>query len=102
MAVAGVTDLGFAARLLELDGTMAGTQEARDYRERADRITEEQRKKRRKPSHWKSKAPEAEPEAQSAPPKNKQQEPPERKKKTESSPPERKSGPPRGKIGRAL
>ncbi len=98
VAVAGVTDLGFAARLLELDGTMAGTQEARDYRERADRVTEEQRKKRRKPSPWKSKAPDAEPETQPAPTKKKKQESPEWRKKPEASPPERKSGPPRGKI----
>ena len=54
VAVAGVTDLGFAARLLELDEAAAGTQAARDYRERADRQTQEQ--KRRKAAERKPKA----------------------------------------------
>ena len=46
VAVAGVTDLGFAARLLELDEAAAGTQTARDYRERADRQTQEQKRRK--------------------------------------------------------
>lgn len=69
VAVAGVTDLGFAARLLELDETAAQTDAAKDYRARADRQVEEQRKKRRKPPVWQSKAPAPEEAAPPAPEK---------------------------------
>ena len=57
VAVAGVTDLGFAAKLLEMDETASQTRQAREYRERADREVEEQKKKRRKQTFRKAAPP---------------------------------------------
>ncbi len=73
VAVAGVTDLGFAARLLETDETASQTRQAKEYRERADREVEEQKKKRRKQTFRKAEAPaepaEPAPKAEKSPPK---------------------------------
>ncbi len=78
VAVAGVTDLGFAAKLLEMDETASQTQQAREYRERADREVEEQKKKRRKQASRKAGGP------------VQREEPPQAVQKREKSPPKPK------------
>ena len=76
VAVAGVTDLGFAAKLLEMDEAASQTPLAREYRARADQLVEEQKKKRRKPASRS-----AEPPASAAEPAQKPDKSPPRPKK---------------------